>query len=121
MLAFTRCCKAVNGSYWRIGKFDTSSALIDTLWKYLVGMCIHLVHNDSGLLLLVYVCRVQDLQRGTQCTSFLSFLVLIVITPRTATDLKLHQVSTTQPQTERQEREMLNRARLWMICFNIDR
>jgi hypothetical protein len=63
----------------------------------------------------------QDLRRGTQCTSFLSFLVLIVITPRIATDLNLHQVSTTQPQTERQEREMLNRARVWMICFNIDR
>jgi hypothetical protein len=71
--------------------------------------------------LLVCVCQVQDLRRGTQGTSFLSFLVLIVITPRIATDLNLHQVSTTQPQTERQEREMLNRARVWMICFNIDR
>lgn len=40
---------------------------------------------------------------------------------RIATDLNLHQVSTIQPQTERQEREMLNRARVWMICFNIDR
>jgi len=40
---------------------------------------------------------------------------------RIATDLNLHQVPTTQPQTERQEREMLNRTRVWMICFNIDR
>ncbi|KAG0696615.1 fungal-specific transcription factor domain-containing protein [Suillus ampliporus] len=40
---------------------------------------------------------------------------------RIATDLNLHQVSTTRPQTERQEREMLNRTRVWMICFNIDR
>ncbi|KIJ62383.1 hypothetical protein HYDPIDRAFT_30354 [Hydnomerulius pinastri MD-312] len=40
---------------------------------------------------------------------------------RIATDLNLHQVSVTQPQTERQEREMLNRTRVWMICFNLDR
>ena len=40
---------------------------------------------------------------------------------RIATDLNLHQVSTTKPQTEREEREMLNRTRVWMICFNIDR
>ncbi|KAF8554878.1 hypothetical protein OG21DRAFT_1012322 [Imleria badia] len=40
---------------------------------------------------------------------------------RLATDLNLHQVSMTQPQTERQEREMLNRTRVWMICFNLDR
>ncbi|KAF8435322.1 fungal-specific transcription factor domain-containing protein [Boletus edulis BED1] len=40
---------------------------------------------------------------------------------RLATDLNLHQVSTTRPQSERQEREMLNRARVWMICFNLDR
>jgi hypothetical protein len=57
----------------------------------------------------------QDLRRGTQCTSFLSFLELI------ATDSNLHQVSTTQPQTERQEQEMLIHARVCMICFNIDR
>ncbi|KAG1785452.1 uncharacterized protein HD556DRAFT_1249829 [Suillus plorans] len=43
------------------------------------------------------------------------------LTTRIATDLNLHQVSTTQPQTERQEREMLNRARVCMICFNIDK
>jgi hypothetical protein len=40
---------------------------------------------------------------------------------RVATDLNLHQVSLLQPQTERQEREMLNRTRVWMICFNLDR
>ncbi|KAF9236150.1 fungal-specific transcription factor domain-containing protein [Melanogaster broomeanus] len=40
---------------------------------------------------------------------------------RVATDLNLHQVSLSQPQTERQEREMLNRTRVWMICFNLDR
>jgi hypothetical protein len=57
----------------------------------------------------------QHLRRGSHCTYFLSFLELI------ATDLNLHQVSTTQPQTERQEREMLIRTRVCMICFNIDR
>ena len=40
---------------------------------------------------------------------------------RIATDLNLHQVSSTKPQTEKQEREMLNRRRVWMICFNLDR
>ncbi|EGO18461.1 hypothetical protein SERLADRAFT_481133 [Serpula lacrymans var. lacrymans S7.9] len=40
---------------------------------------------------------------------------------RIATDLNLHQVSTVQPQCEREEREILNRTRVWMICFNLDR
>lgn len=40
---------------------------------------------------------------------------------RIATDLNLHQVSTIKPQTETQEREILNKTRVWMICFNIDR
>ncbi|KAG5643990.1 hypothetical protein DXG03_009280 [Asterophora parasitica] len=40
---------------------------------------------------------------------------------RIATDLNLHQVSTTKPQNEKQEREILNRTRVWMICFNLDR
>jgi hypothetical protein len=40
---------------------------------------------------------------------------------RIATDLNLHQVSTTKPQNEKQEREILNRTRVWLICFNLDR
>ncbi|KAJ6632448.1 hypothetical protein B0H10DRAFT_1771021 [Mycena sp. CBHHK59/15] len=41
---------------------------------------------------------------------------------RLATDLNLHQVATGKPgQGERQERELLNRTRVWMICFNLDR
>ncbi|KAG6889467.1 hypothetical protein C0995_000994 [Termitomyces sp. Mi166 len=40
---------------------------------------------------------------------------------RIATDLNLHQVSPTKPQNEKQEREILNRTRVWMICFNLDR
>ncbi|KAJ7577862.1 fungal-specific transcription factor domain-containing protein [Mycena floridula] len=40
---------------------------------------------------------------------------------RIATDLNLHQVSGKKPQNEKQEREILNNTRVWMICFNLDR
>ncbi|KAJ7187010.1 fungal-specific transcription factor domain-containing protein [Mycena filopes] len=41
---------------------------------------------------------------------------------RLATDLNLHQVPTKVPKgNEKQERELLNRTRVWMICFNLDR
>ncbi|KAJ7725205.1 fungal-specific transcription factor domain-containing protein [Mycena metata] len=41
---------------------------------------------------------------------------------RLATDLNLHQVATRSVKgNEKQEREMLNRTRVWMICFNLDR
>ncbi|KAJ7641594.1 hypothetical protein FB45DRAFT_359818 [Roridomyces roridus] len=41
---------------------------------------------------------------------------------RLATDLNLHQVtSKTLKGSERQQREQLNRTRVWMICFNLDR
>lgn len=40
---------------------------------------------------------------------------------RIATDLNLHQMSGPKPQNEKQERELLNRTRVWMICFNLDR
>lgn len=40
---------------------------------------------------------------------------------RIATDLNLHQVSTIKPTSETQEREILNKTRVWMICFNLDR
>lgn len=45
----------------------------------------------------------------------------IVCLNRIATDLNLHQVSNTKPQSEKQEREILNKTRVWMICFNLDR
>lgn len=38
-----------------------------------------------------------------------------------ATDLNLHQLPTTKPTNEKQEREILNRIRVWQICFNLDR
>lgn len=40
---------------------------------------------------------------------------------RIATDLNLHQASTTKAKDEKEEREALNRARVWMICYNLDR
>ncbi|KAJ2932869.1 hypothetical protein H1R20_g4235, partial [Candolleomyces eurysporus] len=40
---------------------------------------------------------------------------------RIATDLNLHQVPTAKITSEIQEREILNKTRVWMICFNLDR
>jgi hypothetical protein len=40
---------------------------------------------------------------------------------RLATDLNLHQPSFVKPQSEKHEREMLNKARVWLICCNLDR
>ncbi|KAI0755619.1 hypothetical protein C8Q74DRAFT_1210774 [Fomes fomentarius] len=40
---------------------------------------------------------------------------------RIATDLNLHVVSNVKPKTEKQEREMINQTRVWMLCFNLDR
>ncbi|KAI9508705.1 hypothetical protein F5148DRAFT_1148845 [Russula earlei] len=39
---------------------------------------------------------------------------------RIATDLNLHILPPKKPTTEQQELEMLNRTRIWIICFNID-
>ncbi|KAI0643341.1 fungal-specific transcription factor domain-containing protein [Trametes meyenii] len=40
---------------------------------------------------------------------------------RIATDLNLHVVSNVKPRTERQEREMVNQSRVWLLCYNLDR
>ncbi|KAJ7774694.1 hypothetical protein B0H14DRAFT_2964685 [Mycena olivaceomarginata] len=40
---------------------------------------------------------------------------------RMATDLNLHLPSTATPVNETHAREMLNRARTWLHCFNLDR
>ena len=40
---------------------------------------------------------------------------------RIATDLNLHVVSNVKPKTEKQEREMVNQTRVWLLCFNLDR
>ena len=38
-----------------------------------------------------------------------------------ATDLNLHFLPQKKPTTEQQELEMLNRTRIWVICFNLDK
>jgi hypothetical protein len=38
-----------------------------------------------------------------------------------ATDLNLHRPNTAQPINESHAREMLNRTRVWLNCFNLDR
>ena len=38
-----------------------------------------------------------------------------------ATDLNLHHPNTVQPQNEQHAREILNRMRTWLNCFNLDR
>ena len=40
---------------------------------------------------------------------------------RVATELNLHLPVTTIPQDEKPAREILNRTRVWMNCFNLDR
>ncbi|KAI8977809.1 hypothetical protein BD414DRAFT_554477 [Trametes punicea] len=40
---------------------------------------------------------------------------------RIATDLNLHVVSNVKPKTEKQEREMVNQTRVWLLCYNLDR
>jgi hypothetical protein len=40
---------------------------------------------------------------------------------RIATDLNLHLLPPKTPTTEQQELEMLNRTRIWIICFNVDK
>ncbi|KAG5637474.1 hypothetical protein H0H81_004445 [Sphagnurus paluster] len=52
---------------------------------------------------------------------FITFLSLSSLSSRVATDLNLHQVPPVKPQNEKQEREILNRTRVWTICFNLDR
>ncbi|KAK0214502.1 fungal-specific transcription factor domain-containing protein [Armillaria fumosa] len=37
-----------------------------------------------------------------------------------ATDLRLYQSPTTEPVNEPEEREALNRVRVWLLCFNFD-
>ena len=40
---------------------------------------------------------------------------------RIATDLNLHMYSTRRARNDTEARELINRTRVWMICFNLDR
>lgn len=51
------------------------------------------------------------------CTRNVADLIL----HRIATDLGLNRASSTKPLSERHERELLNRVRTWLNCFNVDR
>ncbi|KAF5376493.1 hypothetical protein D9615_008666 [Tricholomella constricta] len=87
-------------------KHSAANALIDG-WKS-VELC------QAYILMSVYAVPAR---RWEEDRSWLYTGLAI----RIATDLNLHQVSTTKPQSEKQEREILNRTRVWMICFNLDR
>ncbi|TDL16780.1 hypothetical protein BD410DRAFT_807837 [Rickenella mellea] len=113
---FTVVC-AVSSRYYReksdiyaiamhFAKHAAATALIDG-WKS-VELC------QAYILMSVYAVPAR---RWEEDRSWLYTGLAI----RIATDLNLHQVSSTKPTTERAEREILNRTRVWMICFNLDR
>ncbi|KAH9856553.1 hypothetical protein C2E23DRAFT_865967 [Lenzites betulinus] len=47
--------------------------------------------------------------------------VYLGVAIRIATDLNLHHPHTVKPENEQHAREMLNRTRTWLNCFNLDR
>ncbi|KAG6820054.1 hypothetical protein H0H93_005986 [Arthromyces matolae] len=87
-------------------KHSAASALIDG-WKS-VELC------QAYILMSIYAVPAR---RWEEDRSWLYTGLAI----RIATDLNLHQVPNIKPQNEKQEREILNRTRVWMICFNLDR
>jgi Fungal specific transcription factor domain len=55
---------------------------------------------------------------------FLSFVLCVRLThatTRMATDLNLHHSLTARAANEHQARELANRVRIWINCFNVDR
>lgn len=87
-------------------KHAAATALIDG-WKS-VELC------QAYILMAVYAVPAR---RWEEDRSWLYIGLAI----RLATDLNLHQPSLSRPVNELQEREQLNRTRVWMICFNLDR
>ncbi|KLO05022.1 hypothetical protein SCHPADRAFT_896598 [Schizopora paradoxa] len=88
-------------------KHAASTALIDG-WKS-VELC------QAYILMAVYAVPAR---RWEEDRSWLYTGLAI----RLATDLNLHQPQTgVKPVSEQHERELLNRTRVWMICFNLDR
>ena len=87
-------------------KHAAATALIDG-WKS-VELC------QAYILMAVYA---QPARRWEEDRSWLYIGLAI----RLATDLNLHQASSIKPTSEAHERELLNRTRVWMICFNLDR
>ncbi|TFK71035.1 hypothetical protein BDN72DRAFT_493272 [Pluteus cervinus] len=88
-------------------KHSAANALIDG-WKS-VELC------QAYILMSVYAVPAR---RWEEDRSWLYTGLAI----RIATDLNLHQASPLSKATsEKQEREILNRTRVWMICYNLDR
>ena len=88
-------------------KHAASTALIDG-WKS-VELC------QAYILMAVYAVPAR---RWEEDRSWLYTGLAI----RLATDLNLHQPQHhVKPVSETHERELLNRTRVWMICFNLDR
>ncbi|KAL5501248.1 hypothetical protein ACEPAH_9635 [Sanghuangporus vaninii] len=113
---FTVVC-AISSRYYRekaeiyaiamhFAKHAAATALIDG-WKS-VELC------QAYILMAVYAVPAR---RWEEDRSWLYIGLAI----RLATDLNLHQASSTKPTSELHEREILNRTRVWMICFNLDR
>ncbi|KAH8109643.1 fungal-specific transcription factor domain-containing protein [Phellopilus nigrolimitatus] len=113
---FTVVC-AISSRYYRekseiyaiamhFAKHAAATALIDG-WKS-VELC------QAYILMAVYAVPAR---RWEEDRSWLYIGLAI----RLATDLNLHQASGARPADEQHAREVLNRTRVWMICFNLDR
>ncbi|KAI9454325.1 hypothetical protein F5148DRAFT_430858 [Russula earlei] len=87
-------------------KTAAANALIDE-WKS-VELC------KAYILLSIYAVPAR---RWEEDRSWLYTCLAI----RVATDLNLHILHSKKPTMEQQELEMLNRTRIWIICFNIDK
>lgn len=61
------------------------------------------------------------LPSGTSRTRGGSFLLADETVNSIATDLNLHKLPPTKAGTEQQERESINKIRVWMNCYNLDR
>lgn len=70
--------------------------------------------EDRGWLMLGVAIRYIIL---SQVYSRVSHLTTI----RMATDLNLHHSLTAKPSNEQQARELANRVRIWINCYNLDR
>jgi hypothetical protein len=91
----------------QFAKYSAANALIDG-WKS-VELC------QAYILMSIYAVPARKWEEDR---SWLYTGLAI----RLAMELNLHQVPSNMIKgNEKQERELLNRTRAWMICFNLDR
>ncbi|GBE88352.1 hypothetical protein SCP_1301670 [Sparassis crispa] len=69
---------------------------------------------EAYILLALYPVPVRRWEED-RCWLYLGLAI------RVATDLNLHHPNTPSPDNEMHAREMLNRTRVWLNCFNLDR